>query len=97
MNLRALIKYQGKSLNLISITIKPIFATAIMTVVAHYAYKLSFIYTMKNSWSTLISIFIAVIIYGILIIIIGGLKAEELEMAPGGQKLSRLLKKKGLL
>lgn len=97
LNLRALIKYQGKSLNLISITIKPIFATAIMTVVAHYAYKLSFIYTMKNSWSTLISIFIAVIIYGILIIIIGGLKAEELEMAPGGQKLSRLLKKKGLL
>ncbi len=97
LNFRALQKYQGKNLGLGVIVVKPIFATVIMAFAAHYTYRFSYLYTTRNSISAIISIFIAVLIYGVLIIAIGGLKAEELEMAPGGQKLSRYLKKKRLL
>ena len=97
LNARALIKYQGKSFKFASISIKPIFATIIMAISANYIYKFLFIQTAKNSISVLISILIAIIVYSILILITGSLKAEELEMAPGGQRLFGLLKKKKLL
>ncbi len=97
LNLRAIIKHQGKGLGIVNIMIKPIFVTTVMSAVAFYVYKFSYIYTVKNSLSTLFSILASVAVYLILIIITGGLKAEELEMIPGGQKLSKLLKKKGIL
>ncbi len=97
LNLRALTKYQGKGLNLASVMIKPIFATIIMSLAAHYTYVFSFMYLKRNSLSVIISILFAVVIYCVLVIATGSLKAEELEMAPGGKNLSRLLKKKNIL
>lgn len=97
LNLRAIIRYQEKSLNIVNITIKPVFVTTVMAAVAFYVYKFSYIYTMRNSLSTLVSILASITVYAVLIIITGGLRAEELEMIPGGRKLSKMLKKKGML
>lgn len=97
LNLKAIIKYQGKGLGIVNTMIKPIFVTIVMSVVAFYVYNFTFTYTMKNSLSTLISIFASISVYLILIIITGGLNTEELNMIPGGQKLSKLLKKKGIV
>ena len=97
LNLFALIKYQGKGLNIISIALKPIIATSAMTIAAYYIYKFTYIYTLRNSLSTLISILLSAVIYGLIIILIGGIKEEELDMALGSKKLSRILKKRGLL
>lgn len=97
LNYRALIKYQKRGLNLISIAAKPAIATIAMTLSAHFCYKLSYAVLDSNRMATIISIFIAVLVYGIVIILIKGITKEELDTAPGGKRLSQMLKKRGLL
>ncbi|SHJ08402.1 putative polysaccharide biosynthesis protein [Lutispora thermophila] len=97
LNYRALVKYQKKSLNIISISVKPAIATAVMTVSAYYSHKLFYGFTGRNSIAALLGIFIGVVVYGVVIILIKGVTKEELDSAPGGQKLSKMLKKRGLI
>ena len=72
-------------------------ATVIMGFAAYLAYKYTFIFTDSKSLSALLSILLAVISYGVSLILVKGIAIDELQMAPGGGKLSRVLKKKGLL
>ncbi len=97
LNFAILKKYLIKGIRIAPIFVKPAIATAIMTVFAHLSYKYLYIFTNSNKLSTLTSILLSVIVYGLVIILIGGIKEEELHMAPGGKKLSKMLKKKGLL
>ena len=97
LNSFALMRYQGKRIGIISGGFKPIIATVIMGIFARYSYMFFYSYTLRNSLSTIISMFISVIVYGVVIILIKGVKEEELIMAPGGEKLLKALKKKGLL
>lgn len=97
LNYRALVKYQKQSLNIISISAKPAIATIAMTISAYYSHKLFYGFTGRNSIATLLGILIAVVVYGVVIILIKGITKEELDSAPGGQKLSKMLKKRGLI
>ncbi|OGO76737.1 MAG: hypothetical protein A2Y23_05690 [Clostridiales bacterium GWB2_37_7] len=97
LNLIAIIKYQQKSFNYKQLILKPVLATAAMTVTAYFAYKYSFLMTESKSMSALLSMLLAASIYGAVLILIRGITIEELQMAPGGGKLSRVLKKKGVL
>ena len=53
LNYRALIKYQKKDLNILSISIKPAIATAAMTIAAYFSYKLIYRIIERNSIATL--------------------------------------------
>jgi len=97
LNYRALVKYQKGGLNIISISVKPVIATIAMTLTAHFGYKLSYGFIGRNSIATLMAILLAVVVYGIVIVLIKGITEEELDSAPGGKKLSKYLKKKGLI
>lgn len=97
LNLRALLIYQKGGLGIASITIKPAIATAAMTFTAYFSYKLSYAALGSNRMATLISILLAVLVYGIVLILIKGVTKEELDTAPGGKRLSQMLKKRGLL
>lgn len=97
LNYRALVKYQKRGLNIISISAKPVIATIAMTVSAHFGYKLSYGFIGRNSIATLMGILLAVVVYGIVIVLIKGITEEELDSAPGGKKLSKFLRKKGLI
>lgn len=97
LNMIYIIRYQGYALNYFKAFFKPAIATLAMMVVAYFAYHTAFGLLSSNSLATLISILLAASIYGVVLILIRGITIEELQMAPGGGKLSRMLKKKGLL
>jgi stage V sporulation protein B len=97
LNLSAIIKYQKSSMNLFKIILKPAIATGAMAAGAYFSYRLFFEAIGRNSLATLMSIAIAAIVYIVVLILIKGITTEELSMAPGGKRLSTILKKKGLL
>lgn len=97
MNLSAIIRYQKSNMKLFKIVLKPVIATGAMVATAYFSYRLMFEMLGSNSMATLISIAFAALIYGVVLVLIKGIATEELEMAPGGKRLSKVLKKKGLL
>ena len=71
---------------------KPILATAIMGICSYFIYLSSLgIFGMKMA--TLVAIVVAVIIYGIAIIVLKVFKKEEILMIPVGDKLCAILEK----
>ncbi|MDF2890471.1 MAG: polysaccharide biosynthesis protein [Clostridia bacterium] len=97
LNMFYIIKYQGQGLIYLKAFLKPAVATGAMMVVAYMSYHFLINLVSSNTISTLLSIILAAIVYGISLILIRGITIEELQMAPGGGKLSRVLKRKGLL
>lgn len=97
LNLAAIIKYQKQKLNYTRTIIKPLIATGIMAATAYYSYHLLLSAIGSNTISTMISILISILVYGVALLLIRGVTVEELQMAPGGSRLSATLKKKGLL
>lgn len=97
LNLGAIIRYQKKNFNYRQLIGKPVIATAAMTATAYFVYKYAFMLLERKSLAALISIILAASVYGVVLLLIRGITLEELQMAPGGGKLSRILKKKGML
>ncbi len=97
LNFRAIIKLQKKPMNFSKTILKPAIATAMMTVVAYYGYRTIFAAAGSNTIATILSILISILVYAVILILIKGVTIEELQMAPGGGRLSKVLKKKGLL
>jgi stage V sporulation protein B len=97
LNLYAIIKHQKSNMSVTKIIMKPAIATGAMVAVAYFSYKFLFGAMGSNSIATLISVAIAALVYAIVLILIKGIAIEELEMAPGGKRLSSILRKKGLL
>lgn len=97
LNLSAIIKHQRSGMRIMNIVMKPAIATGAMMASAYFGYRLLFGLLERNSIATLASVAIAALVYVITLILIKGIAAEELEMAPGGKRLSKILRKKGLL
>lgn len=97
LNMSAIIKHQKSDIRISRMVVKPAIATAAMTISAYSAYKLLFRVIGRNSAATLISIAFAALVYMIVLILIKGIAKEELEMAPGGKKLIRMFRKKGII
>lgn len=97
LNLYAIIKYQKSSMRIGKIIIKPAIATGAMAASAYFSYKLLFGALGRNSVATLASVLVAALVYLVVLILIKGIETEEIEMAPGGKRLSKILRKKGLL
>ena len=62
-----------------------------MGVGAYASYRLLFAVTSSNGISTLLSIGLAVLIYGALILLLKGITKDEIARLPKGDKLVRLL------
>lgn len=97
LNLIAIIKYQKQHLDYVRTLIKPIIATGIMAFVTYNSYKIILTLMGSNTIATMISILLSILVYGASLLLIKGITIDELKMAPGGNKLSSTLKKKGLL
>jgi len=97
LNLSAIIKYQKSKIRIASMVVKPAAATGAMTAAAYLSYRLLFEVFERNSAATIISIAFAALVYMVVLLLIKGIAVEELEMAPGGKRLSKVLRKKGLL
>ena len=97
LNYRYLKKELGIRLGVLDFLIKPIIAAIAMAVGVTAIYSMAIRVTYSNALSTFISILSGAFIYGVLLLLVGGITSRELEMAPGGKKLSKLLRKLGLL
>jgi stage V sporulation protein B len=97
LNLRAILKLQKKPLNFSQTFLKPAVATGVMSLAAYYGYRMVFAAAGSNTLATLISILVSVLVYVVTLFLIKGIAIEELQMAPGGGRLSKVLRKKGLL
>lgn len=97
LNMSAIIKHQKSNIRITRMVLKPAIATGAMVIAAYASYRVLLEAIGRNSAATLLAISFAAVVYIIVLILIKGIAVEELEMAPGGKRLSHILKKKGLL
>lgn len=88
-----MLRYTKCPIHLLDNIIKPILATAIMTVAVHYAYQIAFGAIESNTIATLLAIIVGVIVYAICILFLRTIKREDAELLPGGRRLEPLMVK----
>lgn len=84
-------------IDLFASLLKPLIGSAIMGIVCFMTYKGMFAFLDNNTVATLIAICIAVIIYALVMLLIGGIREDDLLAMPMGRKLVRILKRCGFL
>ncbi len=77
--------------------LKPTIGSAVMGTFCFFFYRLLFKLTNINMFSTLLSIFIGIILYGVVMLILKGITEEDLRSFPMGTRLISLCKTLGLL
>lgn len=77
--------------------ILPLAASVIMGAVAFFIYKGLYFLIHSNTLATLIAIIAGVIVYGIAILLMGGISEEELYTLPKGRTVAALFRKMHLL
>ena len=93
LNFRALKKVTKIKPDYTGILVKPIIASIVMGVFCYFAYKGMFFISGNNGLSTFFGIFIAIIVYIVVLAIIGGFKEEDLVTLPMGNKIINILKR----
>lgn len=96
LNYKSVKKYTKMKVNIAQTLIKPLFAVMVMGVSVILSYK----YTcgvLGNSLSTFIAILIGAIIYLIMLLFVGGITEQEIQLIPGGKKILPILTKIGIL
>ncbi len=92
LNERAVIKYTGAKMDLMSIYIKPVIASLVMGVCAFGSYKgLEII--IGSKLAVCIAILVGVISYGIMVIAIKVATPEDISEMPKGEKLNGIIRK----
>ena len=91
LDLVAVRKYTGTKFDFKLTYIIPCAASVLMGISAFASYKLLYMVTESNGLATLIAIVIAILVYGVLILLMKGITKEEILRLPKGDKLVRLL------
>ena len=94
LNVWTLMRQSYLDINIIKLGIKPIISGLIMGAFVLVAYA-PLAGMLGGKLATLVTITIAAVIYGVLIIVTKTLSHEEYEMLPGGRKLRKLAEKLG--
>jgi stage V sporulation protein B len=97
LNLAAVRKATNAEYKFIDFILKPIIAVASMGIAVIFTYNKSMLITQSNTISTLGAIAAGALIYGLMLIAIGGIKKDDIEMMPKGEKILKLFNKFGLL
>ena len=88
-------KYIKLNINFVKYFIKPAFSSAIMGVVVYFVHKL-LLTGLGNTFATIISIVLGIIVYALMILITRNLSKEDIYMIPFGTKIYKILVKVGL-
>lgn len=73
--------------------VKPLFGSVIMGIACFGIYKLLIAISLGNTISTIISIIISICVYGAVMLLIRGIREEDLKYIPMGNRILRFLKK----
>lgn len=93
LDLICMLRYTKCPIKLLDNILKPILATAIMTVVVHFVYQFAYGAIESNTISTLVAIVAGVIVYAICILLLRTIKREDAALLPGGRRLEPLMLK----
>ncbi|MGE5484179.1 MAG: putative polysaccharide biosynthesis protein [Ignavibacteriales bacterium] len=99
LNLAALVLLLGSGIvDFSGMLLKPAVATAAMGLAALVAYDRVFGITRRNSVATLGAIGVGMVVYGVALAAVGGLKSRDFEIVPGfGRRLAGILAALGLV
>lgn len=87
----------GIGLGFVDSLLKPVIATVVMAVSTVAAYKGVLRIAGSNTAATLGAVIGGAVCYGGVLVLIGGVTADELSLMPGGKRISRLLRRMGIL
>ncbi len=73
--------------------IKPLLVTILMSVISYASYKGILALGMSSMLATIVGIVVAVVVYGIFVILFKILTQEDIDMLPSGDKIYRILQK----
>ncbi len=73
--------------------IKPLLVTILMSVISYASYKGILALGMSSMLATIVGIVVAVVVYGIFVILFKILTREDIDMLPSGDKIYRILQK----
>lgn len=97
MNVATLTKMLGFTLDVSNTVPKPVFAVFLMVVLSKVAYSQVYMATGSNTVGCFVGIAVAVVVYGITLLLTGVIGRHELEIFPGGSKVAGLLERLKLL
>lgn len=96
LNLYSVKRHTNVEIKFVDTILRPVIAGVIMAVVV----KITNMYTIAligSKLSTVLSIGVGAVVYGLSLLLIGAVTTEDLKLFPKGEKLARLLKRIGLL
>lgn len=77
--------------------LKPVAGSVVMGAAAMGVYRVVYMLLPNNTVATLLAILLAMLVYGIVMLLIRGIREEDLQSVPGGGKLVRVLKRHGMI
>lgn len=97
LNAISIYRYIGYKQEVVKTFLLPLAASAIMGAITLGVYKISYMVTEINAVSCILAIMVAIVAYGLSLLLIKGISEEELLMLPKGEKIVYLLKRFSLL
>ncbi len=97
LNFIAMIRKTRVVPDFMGVIIKPIVSSAVMALSCYASYYILYMFIPSNTLSTVFAICISAVVYFIFMVLIKGLKREDLALIPMGGKVIRLLEGMGML
>ncbi len=97
LNMATLVRMLGLSLDVLSTVVKPALGVAVMALAARATYGGVHRATGSNTLGSLAAIGVAIAVYGLVLLLSGVVGRHELEVFPGGGRVTRILEKLRLL
>ena len=77
--------------------VKPLIGSGVMGLACYSFYYFIYLFYPKNTIATLVSVFMGVLVYGLVMLLIRGISEEDLQTMPMGRKMIGLCKSIGLM
>jgi len=96
LDLAAVVRYSGMRFRFADFILKPVVAVGIMSLSVYFSYKF-LDRVLGGGKATLLAIAAGIIVYAIVLLAVGGIDRDDLELLPGGSRLERVLNRLKLL
>jgi len=97
VNMFFLGRYTGISLDFMGMLLKPVYASVAMALSCYTTYHLIHTFLPSNAIATTLSVLVGMVVYGLFMALIRGLKEEDMHVLPKGDKLAKALKNRGFI
>ena len=97
LDMKAVKKLTKVKIDAISTFVKPIIASIVMGIFSFIFYRLFLWGSLSNTFATLGSIVLSIVVYCSFLLVIGGVKKEDILLMPKGEIIYNKLVKLGLM